>query len=396
MAEVESYHIHILKHYDDYLCSIFANEEEVEAVCHKLHSRGMLTERQVERILDEEDPYDMMTKLLPILKREKAHVFLEFLLVLQQRAQTRPEPNCPSWTTLQTLVGGLEGKGIANFKIAEEPHLTTKLDNLRKYVHQRESFQAKNKKMKEQKKLPDPTYQYKLFTISSPYDDIADHKQTITISNRVFYSSRHGIRVCFDCQVFEILEGFQLYVGVCDCRNENLPPNYLPCTPTVWIATEPMFLQFPEASVSVSIPHCATINCLEDVESLFILALDEPNAQGTLDWTVKGVERIDADFVSSCHAQFYTSHFTYYKGIKRSRSEPYDVLLRQEPVSFMPPVKKFSYMKLEDDDDVETDSKPRCRTWSGPRPILRAKHVTKKQLSLESQIDRSKPAIVRS
>ena len=134
----ESYHVDLLKQQDDYFYSCFGSESanELRDLLSYLETKKVLKNIEVQRLLKRmPDTYDVIKGLLPILKRNSGDLFLEFLLILKQKAEwNRGDDKDPFWKTLKALVQGLHGKKLSDLKLPEDPYYVLVLQNLRKYT----------------------------------------------------------------------------------------------------------------------------------------------------------------------------------------------------------------------------------------------------------------------
>ena len=393
---VESYHIELLKQHDDYMCSYFGATEDLPDLLSCLEAEGVLESKEVQRLLKRmPESYDVIKGLLPILKRKKADVFLKFLRVLQQRAEFNPSPEYRTWKTLNTLIQGLKGRSVRDFRVPVETSLIKTLQDLRTYVQLRNSNEERLTKKTHTAEHITP---YKL-----KWCDI--ETKVVHKMDRLFYSSIHGVTIHFLPSVFTVgISYFKVSMGVCDPMRITLPLNYVLCTPVIWLDTEPQGLIFPVNSIHISLPHCAKITCIEDANSLSILSLPNSNESPEENLDFSKADSLQADFSDGCYAIFYTSHFTYYSGTvdlskrKRPRFEWYDDLIRKHSTPFLPPVKKSN--SVDDDKTILkiVSYKPRSMSWSGyplhhkPRK-MRNRRPQKRELSLEQSCDLSKPII---
>ena len=345
-----SYHVELIDEYDqDLLCSFMCEGDDSDLhvpgpkLLQALRKNGVLNDKEETRLSDREDPYEIMRGLTAILRRKDGEIFLKFLQVLQQRAQIDVEATNRSWKVLKTLVDAFKNKQLSDFNLNEEPRLTTLLKNLRRYTERRENLEDRfyGSPMEAHATISlQELDNFKMRAFTAEYTRINSH-------DRIFYSPQHGICISFSEEVFDILEAFDLHVGVLDPSLVVLPPNYVLCTPIVWVTTDPLYLQFPEDTVTVSFPHCATPKCESD---LAIFALDDI----THNW--KDAEVIGSKPVDYCRIQFTISHFTSFGGginIKRKRlhSESFSTILRKE--SDLPSAKRSQ----EDTDELESNVK---------------------------------------
>ena len=394
---VESYHIELLKQHDDYMCSFFGGSEDLPDLLSCLKAEGVLENNEVQRLLKRmPDSYNVIKGLLPILKRKKADIFLKFLRVLKQRAEFNPNPEYRTWKTLNTLIQGLEGRSVRDFRVPVETHLTKTLQDLRTYVQQRNNNE---KRFTLKTRTSEYITPYKL-----QWCDI--ETKVVHKKDRLFYSSMHGISVHFLPTVFTVgISTFKVSMGVCDPMRITLPMNFVLCTPVVWLDTEPQGLLFPENSIHISLPHCANITCIEDANSLAVLSLPNSNESPKEKLDFSKADSFQADFSDGCYAIFCTSHFTYYSGTvdlskrKRPRFEQYDDLITKHSKPFLPPVKKSN--SVDDDKTVLkiVSHKPGNMSRSGS-PLhrksrkMRNQSPQKRQLSLEQSCDPSKPIVL--
>lgn len=389
---VESYHIELLKQHDDYMCSYFGATEDLPDLLSCLKAEGVLESNEIQRLLKRmPDSYDVIKGLLPILKRKKADVFLKFLGVLKQRAEFNQIPEYRTWKTLNTLIQGLEGRSVRDFRVPVETHLIETLEDLRTYVQLRNN---------NEKKLAGKTHTAEYIT---PYKlqwcDI--ETKVVHKKDRLFYSSIHGVSVNFLPTVFTVgISEFKVSMGVCDPMRITLPLNFVLCTPVIWLDTEPQGLVFPENSIHISLPHCANITCIEDANSLAVLSLPNSNESPKEKLDFSKADSIQADFSDGYYAIFCTSHFTHYSGTvdlskrKRPRFEQYDNLIAKHSTPFLPPVKKSN--SVDDDKTVLkiVSYKPGSMPWSGYPLHRKPKNMrSRRQHSLKQSRDPSKPII---
>lgn len=332
----ESIHIEVLRSCDYSICRIFGAEENMPDLLRALKDGGILKDEQVQRLLKRKSNHDMMKGLLPILKGEDARVFFKFLKVLQHRSQHNPSHKDHTRLILNIMIKGLEGASISDFRLPPESEsiISEMLEDLRKYVKPTDTTITTLSSTTMGTVSNDSRFRFEHFPVE---------KQVMSSKCASFYSPRHGILIRFLQPVFTTSSKFTLFLCVCDPEKVRLPSDYQICTPIVWLSTEPAGLNFPVNSIQVSIPHCASITCIEDVESLELLSVQ--NKQENLLNFTSNPCILKADFSDGCHMTFKTNHFTYYTGVlkerKRSRFQWYDTLLnKRATIAFMPDVKR--------------------------------------------------------
>ena len=343
----ESYHIDLLNQHDELLCDYFGGDKEIKEIISTFHKDGVLDDKEFNRVIKRRDSYDMISALLPVIKRKQANTFLKFLLALQKKAESRCLFTVKDrmWTILKTLVIGLENHNLSDLKLPDKQEYVDILQGLRDFV--------RNPKT--------------LIPRSTPYKSQLCETECAEISktNQLFYSTIHGVSVRFHSNV----KAFKVQMSVCDPNNAKMPLNYELCSAIVWFDTDPSDVQIDHAEILL--PHCASISCREDIESLTVFALQNDDCLNMLDFST--AEIVVADF-SSCgyKAKFSVTHFTYYAtGIdlskrKRPRFEAYDDLLRKQSINFLPPVKKSFSVEEDESRIFEADQgKTRSETWSG-------------------------------
>ena len=308
----ESPHISVLVKNYEFLCTHL--KPRIKAYLPPLVEAGVLSKGNEGRIERAPNSKDQVNLLLGYLRHYDADRFVRFLQVLKSLV----EDDKDAWSCLERLTTSVE-----NARLSLDPRLDSAsiavLSEISSFVSQVKAGSL-------------PTQQTQLTQVSAATHIrlIDETRVIINTSNKDFYSSLHGVSVSFSsCAFPPDLKEFKFQLSVYDSSCFKLPEDFELCTAVVRLSTIPEGLHFFQNGVSVSIPHCAVITCLSDVDSLSIRALSDADFSASSDFS-KG-EEIRGDFGDGYHARFTVSHFTGYAGVvdkkKRKRKWFPDSLL---------------------------------------------------------------------
>lgn len=216
---------------------------------------------------------------------------------------------------------------------------------------------------------------------------------TIHRDSKLFYSPTHDVSVEFPLNSLppDVPE-FQLCVGMCDLSKLILPDACILCTPVVWIGTCPPNIRFARDTVRVSMPHCAVIQCVEDVERLVVLNRPDPTKEeDVIDFSQDNVLEMDidtgVDFSDGNSVTFTVGCFCLFAGVtdtrrrKRKHFGEFDHLLCSRVLAqdCQTPEAKKACETPGETFATRTGTRSRGHTWSHCRRLKFP--VPRKQLS---------------